>query len=121
MRGLVPPYLQRSLSKDKGRAGRKAETSLALRLGGTQTPGSGALSGAKGDVRVSDFLIENKSSTRSSFSVQQSTLHKIYQESLEVSRTPALSFQFVNSEGKSEKRDRWVCVPEAVFQELLKG
>ncbi len=116
---LIPPYLRRGMSKDKGVAGRKAETSLASRLGGKQTPGSGALSGAKGDVKVSNFLIENKSSTTKSFSVQQATLHKIYQEALEVSLNPAMSFQFVNDQGKSEKRDRWVCIPEAMFQELM--
>lgn len=118
---LIPPYLKRAAKndKDKGRPGRKAETSLAMRLGGTQRPGSGALAGAKGDVTIGDFLLENKSSQGASFSVKQEHFHKIYQEALEVSKNPALAFQFVDSQGKSEKRDRWVAIPEALFCELI--
>lgn len=120
MTGPVPPALRRAAkdARDKGTAGKKAEASLAKRLGGTLRPGSGAMDGAKGDVTVADFLIENKSSTNASFSVQQSHLHKIYQEALELSKTPALAFQFVNPQGQSGKRDRWVMVPESVWQEL---
>lgn len=116
---IVPPYLKRAQTPDKGRAGRKAETSLAQRLGGQQVPGSGALSGAKGDVRKADFLVENKSSTNASFSIKQDVLIKIYQEALDVSKMPALAFQFVNSEGQSAKRDRWVCVPEHIWEEMV--
>lgn len=116
---LVPPMLRRAANKDKGVAGRKAETSLALRLGGQLTPGSGALAGAKGDVKKNEFLIENKSSQSASFSVKQEHLHKVYQEALETAKYPALAFQFVNSEGQSQKKDRWVCIPEAAFKELV--
>lgn len=113
-----PPFLRRGIAKDTGRAGRAAETSLASRLSGEQRPGSGALAGAKGDVTVGDFLVENKTSMSASFSVRQEHLHKIYQESLETGKNPALAFQFVDHLGKSERRDRWVCMPEALFKEL---
>lgn len=118
---VEPAYLRRgnAKGKDKGVAGRVAEKSLAKRLGGSVTPGSGALDGAKGDVKVGDFLIENKTSTRDSFSIKKDHLYKIYQESLEVTKTPALAIQFVNSEGKSDKRDRWVMMPESAFMEFL--
>jgi len=120
---VEPAYLRRgnAKGKDKGVAGRIAEKSLAKRLGGSLTPGSGGLDGAKGDVKVGDFLMENKTSTNDSFSVKKDHLYKIYQEALEVSKTPALSVQFVSSEGKSEKRDRWVMIPEAQFQMLFLG
>lgn len=118
---VEPAYLSRgnAKGKDKGVAGRVAEKSLAKRLGGSLTPGSGALDGAKGDVKVGNFLIENKTTTNDSFSVKKDHLYKIYQESLEVSKTPALAIQFVTDEGKSNKRDRWVCIPESVFMEFL--
>lgn len=116
---LVPPYLKRAQVNDKGRQGRKAETKIAKRLGATQTPGSGSLEGAKADMSKGDFLIENKSSLNDSFSVKKDQLYKIYQEALEISKTPALSFQFVNSEGQSQKKDRWVMMPESAFLEFL--
>jgi hypothetical protein len=46
-------------------------------------------------------------------------LYKVYQEALDVGKSPALSFQFVNMQGKSEKKDRWVAIPEHIFRELL--
>lgn len=121
MASVEPAYLRRGnvKGKDKGVAGRVAEKSLAKRLGGTATPGSGAKEGAKGDVKAGDFLVENKTSTNDSFGVKKDHLFKIYQEALEIGKHPALSFQFVSSEGKSAKRDRWVCIPESVFLEFL--
>lgn len=121
MPGPLPPYLKRAQTKDKGIPGRKAESSIIKRLGAAGRPGSGAMDGAKGDMTKGEFLIENKSSSRDarSFTVQQAHLHKIYQEALELTRKPALAFQFVNAHGQSEKRDRWVCIPESVWQELV--
>jgi hypothetical protein len=119
MTGPIPPLLARSQTKDKGVAGRRAEKAAASRLGAVQRPGSGVIDGAKGDYEVGDFLMENKSSQGESFSIKQAQLHKIYQEALERTKVPALAFQFVNSQGQSEKRDRWVCVPEAVWKELV--
>jgi hypothetical protein len=115
----------RKNSKDKGYQGRIAETTLTQRLGGRAQPGSGAVAGAKSDCKLNttkyQFLIENKSSTNKSFSVQRDQLFKVYQEALEVTRIPALSFQFVDQQGKSEKRERWVCIPEHIFQLIIEG
>lgn len=116
------PFERRLAKRDSGHHGRKAEKSLAHRLGGQTQPGSGALAGAKGDVKlkaIMDFLMENKATNTASFSMRQEWLHKVYQEALEQSRVPALSFQFTNDAGKSEKRDRWVAVPESVFALLI--
>lgn len=118
---LLPPMLRRSSNPDKGFAGRKAEKSLATRIAAQLQPGSGALHGVKGDMTKADFLLENKSSQSASFSVKQEQLQKVYQEALALGRKPALAFQFVNSGGNSQKQDRWVCVPESVFEELLRG
>lgn len=117
------PFFRRGNPSDKGAPGRKAERRLADRLGGTQQPGSGALAGAKGDV-IKDtpslsLLIENKSTTGASFGLKRDHLLKVYQEALEQGKTPALAFQFINPLGKSEKRDRWVCLPEHIAMALL--
>lgn len=118
---MLPPYLKRATTGGKGKAGRAAEKLTSKRLGASLTPGSGSLAGAKGDMEKGDFLIENKSSLSDSFSIKKDHLYKIYQEALESAVNPALTFQFVNADGKSERRDRWVVIPESVFQELISG
>jgi len=119
------PFMRRIGRRDSGFAGRKAEASIASRLNGTLQPGSGALLGAKGDLKKDtptiSLLLENKTTTGSSLGIRQDWLHKIYQEALETSRTPALSMQFVRPNGQSEKRDRWVMIPEHFFQLLIGG
>lgn len=114
--------MNRGNPKDKGAAGRKAEGSIAKRLKGELRPGSGSLEGAKGDLLLDSptfsFLMENKTTLGESFSMKKDWLLKIYQEALETNKTPALSFQFVDTLGKSEKRERWVAVPEHIFSQL---
>ena len=88
---------------------------------GALQPGSGALAGAKGDIKKDGpipLLIENKTTLNASYTLKQDVLHKIYQEALESNRTPALAIQFVRTNGASEKRDRWVMIPESTFNEL---
>ena len=115
------PFLRRN-GKDSGLAGRKAEESAAKRFRGQLTPGSGALEGAKGDFKATinavDFLMENKTTSGASMTLQKGWLLKIYQEALEMNKTPALSIQFTNATGGSEKRERWVMVPESVWLEM---
>ena len=119
--GPVPPMLRRASldAKKVGTAGRKGEHYAAKRLGTVAHVGSGNMSGLKGDYKVGDCLVENKTTINGSFSVKQATLHKIYQEALELHKTPALAFQFINALGQSEKRDRWVALPEALFKEVF--
>lgn len=120
---MTNPFMSRGNQKDKGRHGRKAESLVAKRLGGSQQPGSGALDGAKGDIKKDgasmSFLIENKATTGKSFSMQRDWLLKVYQEAAEQNRIPALSFQFTTDTGASERRERWVAIPEHVFSELI--
>lgn len=108
---------------DHGAAGRAAERKAAKRMDAQLQPGSGALLGAKADFKLQaaafPLLVENKTTTGKSFSLQLAHLHKVYQEALEQSRTPALSFQFVTGNGNSEKRGRWVAIPEADFLNLI--
>lgn len=111
--------LRRAQSTDKGRAGKAHEKSLAKRIGADLTPGSGALDGAKGDMKKGDFLIEAKTSTRESFTVKRDVLHKIRGEAMAIGKYPALAVSFVNEEGKSTKNDRWVMLTEQDFLDLI--
>lgn len=116
------PFLNRANKRDSGHHGREAEKRIAKRLGGKQQPGSGALQGAKGDVVIDtaiNVLLENKATAADSISIKLDWLLKVYQEALEQGRTPALAIQFTTLTGTSEKRGRWVMVPENVFQELI--
>lgn len=116
---IESPYMKRATGK--GDAGVKAEKRFAKRVKGNQTPGSGVKDGAKGDVELPTFLVENKTTTSQSISLKMDWLLKIYQEALETDRYPALSFQFIDGMGNSEKRERWVCIPEHVFAELIEA
>lgn len=119
------PFLDRvnKVRKTKGEAGRRAEKSLAHRLGGELTTASGATDRDKGDVKLErkerKFLIESKSTQKDSMSVKLEWLHKIYQEALETNKTPAFAISFTNDHGIVEKRGVWIAVPELVFKELI--
>ena len=115
------PFMEREGKGGKGKQGRRAEVLLVDRLGGKLRRGSGNKEGEKGDVLVGNFLIENKTTLGNSIRLELDWLLKIYQEALETSRIPALSFQFVNESGKSEKRGRWVCIPEHLLNELIEA
>lgn len=119
----ISPFLNRVAKRDKGHAGRKAESETSKRMKGTLQPGSGNTDRAKGDMIIKrgdlSFLFENKSSMGESFSIKLEHLLKIYQEALSVNKIPALSFQFVGPTGASDKRGRWVCLPEHIFDELV--
>lgn len=113
---------ERAARQGAGRSGRKAETNLAARLNGKAQPASGAMLGVKGDVKKDTaehrLLLENKSTIKDSLSLKKEWLDKIYQEALEQGRTPALSIQFTDGAGNSDKRGRWIMVPESVFAEM---
>jgi hypothetical protein len=120
MTGPVPPMLRRAVNDKKvGVSGRHAEVKAAKRMGTAPHVGSGNMEGLKGDYKVGDCLVENKSTVHATFSFRQEHFHKIYQEALEKAKTPALAFQFVNIQGQSEKRDRWVAIPEHLFREIF--
>ena len=104
---------------DTGRHGRLAEPKIAKRLGGKTTLGSGAIDRDKGDINLPEFLIEAKTTLADSISIKQDWLLKIYQEALEKHKEPAMAINFVNEAGRSEKRQRWVAIPEHVFISML--
>lgn len=109
------PYLRRTRTPTHGQ---QAEKRAARRLGGRQTPASGALEGAKGDIRRGKFLLESKATRKRSMSVQLAWLEKISKEALDAGLDPGVVLQFVDSTGRSYPAGRWVLVPERVFEEL---
>jgi len=110
--------MKRASKRDTGHHGRKAEVLTSKRLGARLQPGSGAKADAKGDMKVGDFLIENKATTYRSFALKHDYLIKIYLEALEVGKMPALSLQFTDGVGNSNPRARWVILREDHFMEL---
>lgn len=117
------PLFDRCNPKDKGAHGRKAEKKTAKRLGGRQQPGSGALDDAKGDITYRRWLVENKAvnSGVESITIPLQWLLKVYSEARASDLSPALAFQFTTSEGLSDARARWVCIPESTFLDLTGG
>lgn len=109
------PYIKRMA---KPQHGQLAEKRAARRLGGRQTPASGALSGAKGDIRKGQFLIESKATKHNSLVVQLEWLDKISKEALDAGQTPALLIQFVDAVGNPWRGSGWVLIPERTFAEL---
>jgi hypothetical protein len=112
------PFMRRIAKRHAGHNGRVAEVKAADRLGGKLRLASGAVHGVKGDFITRQFLYENKATQTGTLSLKRDWCYKIYQEALEQDKIPALAFQFTNEEGASEKRERWVAVPEHLFKEL---
>lgn len=99
-----------------GDTGRLAESRLARQLGGTQTPASGAVPGAKGDIRVGGFLVEAKSTVGGSLSVRHDVLLKIALEARDQARVPALAVTFTTGDGRPVRHGSWVMVSQAEFE-----
>lgn len=97
-----------------------SEKKTAKRLSGKLKPGSGAMEGAKGDMSVDGYLIENKSTIKESMTLKLDWLHKISNEALQTNQTPALAIQFVTGNGDAKPFGKWVAIPERDFQEYLR-
>jgi len=95
-----------------------AELRATKRLDGQATPASGAMQGAKGDIRRPGFLIENKSTLNESFSIKLQVLAKIAQEAQQDRKNPALAIQFITGNGRPQAFGAWVAVPETLFREM---
>jgi hypothetical protein len=113
---VTDPFTERQ-NRGTHKHGQKSERKTAKRLGGRTRPGSGAVAGAKGDILLTDYLVENKSTEHQSISLKLSWLEKISVEAREEGKAPALSIQFVDKQGNSKKRGRWVLMTEDDFTE----
>lgn len=98
--------------------GQKSEKKTAKRLGGTPRPGSGAVEGAKGDIMLADYLLENKTTENKSLGLKLDWLRKISIEAREEGKEPGVSIQFVDKSGNPLQYGRWVLITEDQFKEV---
>jgi len=105
--------------KSLNKHGQKAERLTSKRLGGQARAGSGSVEGFKGDIEVAEFLLENKSTINKSISLKLEWLDKISREARSEGKTPGLSIQFVDTQGKPVRHGRWVMIPEDEFYEFI--
>ena len=113
------PYLDRLEKRGKSSHGKASEKKLAKSIGARLTPASGAIEGAKGDFKVSDFLFEAKSTIHDSIKLDKDFFLKITHEAKFTGKTPALSVSFVNGDGSAKKDGEWVCIPLNYFKVLV--
>lgn len=109
----------RKKNKRIGDTGRRAENRLSKRLGGRLTPASGAMQGAKGDIKKGDFLIEAKATETDTYRVDYGVLRKIKGESMRGGKNAALAVTFVTGDGRPREDGSWVMIPESLFKELI--
>jgi hypothetical protein len=109
------PLLRKLAKRDHGERGEKKTTK---RLGGRQQPASGAMDHSKGDIKLADFLVENKTTINESLSLKLEWLRKISDESIALNREPAVAIQFVDHTGRPVTDGTWILVPERVFKEF---
>lgn len=123
----MPPrnlYMERAAKRATGSHGNASEKRLGKALGGKMTPGSGAMKGAKGDVKhtarpeIGEVLLEAKSTINQTMSIEHAWLVKISHEALGKGATPMLSVSFVTPEGKAKQNGDWVMMPLRVYKEL---
>ena len=114
----LPPALRRAQARPVGAAGVASEQRLAKRLGGRQTPASGAMAGAKGDVELPGVLLEAKSTTADSMSLKLDWLAKIAAEARAAGKQPALAVTFVTGDGRPRPNGSWIMVSEQAWREL---
>lgn len=101
-----------------GNAGRYSERRIAKQVGGRLRPASGAVVGHKGDIALATELIECKSTTGRSISVEHAWLGKIAKEAGAEGKTPVLMLSYTNADGKPCPNGDWACVPLQVWQEM---
>ena len=101
-----------------GKVGRDSEKNTAKRLGGDLKPASGAMPSAKGDIELTEFLVESKSTVKDSIYIKRGWLKKIGQEALGVNKYPAVSITFTTEDGKPRHRGSWMLITEDSFRHL---
>ena len=102
-----------------GQVGRVSETRLAQELNARLRPASGAMAGAKGDMSTKHVLIEAKSTTARSMTLQHDWLAKIAGEARDAAKVPALIVSFTNGAGKALPSGHWAMIPLQQFQDYM--
>ena len=94
------------------------EQSIADRLGGKRQPASGAMLGHKGDVKLTDFLLDSKETVHASIIISGKDLTKITREADGEGKIPGLviTIERVPRTVATE----WVMIPLDSFGDLLR-
>lgn len=83
------------------RKSKDQESRVAKEISGRVTPASGAMWGAKADVRNDLFLVECKTTEKLSYRLTFNVWHKIYKEAIKDGlRTPVMSIDIQNGKHK---------------------
>lgn len=100
--------------------GKHAEARMARTLGLRLQPNSGAMAGAKGDMRSANWLVEAKTTVNSTIPIDLGWLVKITGEALALGLRPAVALSFVLPSGRPRPNSEtdWVLVPACVFRDL---
>lgn len=101
---------------DVGAGGKRYEVKAAKKLKGHLVSRSGSGS-RKGDMVVGQFIIEAKTSTKNSITIQKEWLSKVRKASFSQEKIPALLISFVTMNGDGQ--ESWVAIPEYIFNELI--
>jgi hypothetical protein len=102
-----------------GGAGIASEKRVSRSIGGRQTPASGALAGAKGDINREDVLLEAKSTSANSISIKYVDLAKITREARSMQKFPALTVSFTMPDGTAVPDGDWVLVPLSEWKDRI--
>lgn len=94
--------------------GRRGEKNTQKSIGGKLTPGSRG-----GDLMLSNFLIEKKSTAGKSISIKQDYLEKISRIAFSGNKSPILVIEFQTLKKKMGCEDQWAFIPLSQLKELL--
>lgn len=112
-----PSYFVPHDKKVRKKKSMAQERRIAGAVGGRRQKASGALPGAKGDVRSIELLNECKRTDKKSISITIEYLEKITKEASFYNCVPSVAIE-IDSPPKFVNRD-WVLVPAGFLNELI--
>ena len=113
----IPSYFAGREQKQTRKKSMDQEDRIAKAVGGKRQKASGALPGARGDVRSVELLNECKRTDKKSISISIEYLQKITKEASYYNCIPSVSIE-IASPPKFVNRD-WVLLPAGFVKELL--
>jgi hypothetical protein len=113
----LPSYFAGNEKKKQRNKSMAQENRVAKAIGGRRQKASGALPGAKGDVRAVELLAECKRTDKKSISITIDYLQKITQEAGYYGKIPCVAIE-IQSPPKFVNKD-WILLPAGFVNELL--
>ena len=113
----IPSYFTGREQKKQRAKSIAQEKRVAKSVGGRRQKASGALPGAKGDIRSVELLGECKRTDKKSISITLEYLAKITQEAGYYNKIPCVAIE-IASPPKFVNKD-WVLLPAGFVQELM--